>query len=114
MPAEVFSRIEAALAAEPAPVPLAPVVNLNAASRGKQSRGPMIFKVAASVVGLVGAVALGLAVVQNGGGSSGRRIDRRLRRRWDQVRRGRHERCGPRRCLRLRRRAAALLGGLRR
>jgi negative regulator of sigma E activity len=70
MPAEVFSRIEAALAAEPAPLPLAPVVTLNAPSRHKPSRGPMIFKVAASVVGLVGAVALGLAVVQGGGASS--------------------------------------------
>jgi negative regulator of sigma E activity len=70
MPAEVFSRIEAALAAEPALLPLAPVVTLNDPSRHKPSRGPMIFKVAASVVGLVGAVALGLAVVQGGGASS--------------------------------------------
>ena len=70
MPPEVLVRIEAALAAEPALTATAGVTTLAAArDRRGTSRGPLVFRIAASLVAVVGLTALGVAFV-NGGGSS--------------------------------------------
>jgi hypothetical protein len=73
MPPEVLARIEAALADEP---PLAGtsanvLPSLDAArTRRRALHGQLLFRVAASVVGLAGAIAVGLVIVNSGGSSS--------------------------------------------
>jgi hypothetical protein len=74
MPPEVFARIEAALAAEP-PLPGTGqdvLPSLDAARRRRaRGSGPLLFRVAASVVALAAAVTLGVALVHSGNSSSG-------------------------------------------
>jgi hypothetical protein len=71
MPPEVLARIEAALAAEPPLSGTAVIVpNLDLERvRRRRRNGQLLFRVAASVVGLAGAIALGITIA-NGGGSS--------------------------------------------
>jgi hypothetical protein len=72
MPAEVLARIEAALASEP-PLEGDPALVLPtplAARRQRNLHGPLIFRVAASVVGLLVAFGVGLLIVTSGGASS--------------------------------------------
>src|SRR4051812_8019242 len=72
MPPEVLARIEAALAAEPALATTAAVTTLaEARDRRRTSRGPLIFRIAASAVAVVGLTALGVALVNRGGSDAG-------------------------------------------
>ena len=67
MPPEVLVRIEAALAAEPALTATAGVTTLAAArDRRRTARGPLVFRIAASLVAVVGLTALGVAFVNSG------------------------------------------------
>ncbi|HTY72752.1 MAG TPA: hypothetical protein VMI11_10065 [Actinomycetes bacterium] len=72
MPVEVLARIEAALAAQPpiAAPGAADVVPLDEArAQRRPSRSPVVLTVAASVVGVLAAVAVGIAVVDRGSSS---------------------------------------------
>ena len=72
MPPEVLARIEAALAAEPALAATPGVTTLaEARERRRPSRGPLVFRIAASAVAVVGLTALGIAFVNGGGSTSG-------------------------------------------
>jgi hypothetical protein len=71
MPPEVIARIEAALAAEPALAATPGVTTLaKERDRRRPSRRPLVFRVAASVIALVGLTAFGIAVVNSGGATS--------------------------------------------
>ncbi len=71
MPPEVLARIEAALAAEPALAATPGVTTLaGARAQRRPSRGPLVFRIAASAVAVVGLTALGIAFVNSGGSSS--------------------------------------------
>src|SRR3954470_12426322 len=71
MPPEVLARIEAALAAEPALAATAGVTTLAAGrERRRPARGPLVFRIAASVLAVVGLTALGVAFVNGGGATS--------------------------------------------
>jgi hypothetical protein len=72
MPPEVLARIEEALAREPALIgSAAPVLpSLETARQRRNLHGPLLFRVAASVVGVAVAFGVGLIIVESGGPGS--------------------------------------------